>query len=62
MNATRVPPEYHLIALSRPPAQAFGGTPLSEDSRWHFDYFYPAMLSVFFVFTGGFIDALQVSP
>ena len=39
--------------------QTFGGTSLSADSRWHFDYFYNAMLTVFGVFTGGWVDAYQ---
>ena len=39
--------------------QTFGGTPISVDSRWHFDYFFPAMLTVFNVFVGGWIDAFQ---
>jgi len=32
---------------------------MSADSRWHFDYFYPAMLAVFGVFTGGWVDLFQ---
>ncbi|KOO27372.1 sodium channel protein type 2 subunit alpha [Chrysochromulina tobinii] len=41
--------------------QAFGGIPeISADSRWHFDYFYNAMLTVFGVFSGGWVDAFQV--
>ena len=39
--------------------QAFGATGLSSQSRWHFDYFYDAMLTVFNVFTGGWVDAFQ---
>ena len=39
--------------------QTFGGTAISEDSRWHFDYFYPAILTVFNIFTGGWVDAFQ---
>ena len=39
--------------------QTFGGTGMSADSRWHFDYFYPAMLAVFGVFTGGWVDLFQ---
>ena len=41
--------------------QTFGGTGMSADSRWHFDYFYPAMLTVFAVFTGGWVDMFQVA-
>ena len=40
--------------------QTFGGTGISEDSRWHFDYFYSAMLATFGIFTGGWVDAFQV--
>ena len=40
--------------------QTFGGTSISEDSRWHFDYFYSAMLAVFGIFTGAWVDAFQV--
>ena len=36
--------------------QAWGGSGLSEESRWHFDYFYSAMLFTFGVFTGGWVD------
>lgn len=39
--------------------QMFGGTGMSDGSRWHFDYFYDAMLTVFNVFTGGWVDAFQ---
>ena len=39
--------------------QIFGGTPISVDSRWHFDYFFPSMLTVFNIFTGGWVDAFQ---
>jgi voltage-dependent calcium channel L type alpha-1S len=39
--------------------QAFGGKGVSEDSRWHFDYFYPAMMTVFSIFTGGWVDAYE---
>ena len=39
--------------------QAFGGTGISEDSRWHFDYFYSGMLAVFGIFTGAWVDAFQ---
>ena len=35
---------------------------MSADSRWHFDYFYPAMLAVFGVFTGGWVDLFQACP
>ena len=42
--------------------QTFGGTGMSEDSRWHFDYYYSAMLAVFGIFTGGWVDAFQVRP
>merc|ERR1719271_2416994 len=30
--------------------QTFGGTGVGDDSRWHFDYFYSAMLTVFGIF------------
>merc|ERR1719181_2171091 len=40
--------------------QTFGATGVSEDSRWHFDYFYSAMLAVFGIFTGAWVDAFQV--
>ena len=40
--------------------QAFGGTGISDDSRWHFDYFYSGMLAVFGIFTGAWVDAFQV--
>ena len=49
-------PCVHTHAL----AQTFGGTAISEDSRWHFDYFFPGMLTVFGIFTGGWVDAFQV--
>ena len=39
--------------------QTFGGTGVGVDSRWHFDYFYPAMLTVFGIFTGAWVDAFQ---
>ena len=39
--------------------QAFGGTGVSDDSRWHFDYFYSGMLAVFGIFTGAWVDAFQ---
>jgi len=39
--------------------QAFGGTGVSNDSRWHFDFFYNAMLTVFGIFSGGWVDAFQ---
>jgi hypothetical protein len=40
--------------------QAFGATGVGEDSQWHFDYFYSAMLTVFGIFTGAWVDAFQV--
>lgn len=40
--------------------QAFGGTGLSTDSRWHFDYFLDAMLVTFGVFSGTWFDAFEV--
>ena len=40
--------------------QIFGATGVSVDSRWHFDYFFTAMLTVFGIFTGGWVDAFQV--
>merc|ERR1712185_779196 len=40
--------------------QTFGGTGVGEDSRWHFDEFYSAMLAVFGIFTGAWVDAFQV--
>ena len=40
--------------------QTFGGTGVSEDSRWHFDSVYPAMLAVFGIYTGGWVDSFQV--
>ena len=40
--------------------QTFGATGVGEDSRWHFDYFYSAMLAVFGIFTGAWVDAFQV--
>ena len=39
--------------------QTFGGTGVSDDSRWHFDYFFPAVLSVFTVTTGEWVDAMD---
>ena len=39
--------------------QAFGGTGVGVDSRWHFDYFYSGMLAVFGIFTGAWVDAFQ---
>ena len=39
--------------------QTFGGTAISVESRWHFDYIYPAMLTVFGIYTGGWVDAFQ---
>lgn len=39
--------------------QTFGGTGLSADSRWHFDYFDNAMLTVFAVFSGAWFDSFM---
>ena len=39
--------------------QTFGGTDISIESRWHFDYFFPAIITVFNVFTGNWVDPFQ---
>lgn len=39
--------------------QAFGATGLSSESRWHFDYYPDAMLAIFNIFIGGWVDAFE---
>ena len=41
--------------------QAFGGNGMSESSRWHFDYYTDAMLTVFNIFVGGWVDAYEAT-
>ncbi len=41
--------------------QTWGGSGMSEDSRWHFDYYVDAILTVFNIFAGGWVDAFQVT-
>ena len=36
--------------------QLFGGGCGSDESRFHFDYFYPAMLTTLSIFSGGWVD------
>ena len=36
--------------------QLFAGRCGSDESRWHFDYYFPAMLTILGIFSGGWVD------